>query len=378
MLYQPPTGGAANDPYVGANPGLGIQGSRVPPKAIEQPQRELIALLSKSGVTPSDTAMTQVAEAVRAQAMNYRAAAGTANALTVTLDPPITAYSAGLVLRLLTGAAANSGEMTLNVDGVGAVALQNRDGTAIAAGQVAADTLVEAICIAGPVWRVLNLVPAYEAARIAFPTVDTYATPGTYTFTPGPNVKRVKVRLWGAGGSGGNSISAGSGGGGGCGGGYSEEVVAVSPGVGVTVTVGAGGPAPAGGIIAGGAGGGSTSFGAFLSATGGSGGNAPTAPLVPGTPNFGGEGFGVGGALNLRGTIGGSGSNGGNADGYYTGYGGLGGNAPFGGAGGCMTTGTSAEGGFPGGGGSGGGSAAGSNAAGGKGADGCVIIEYVE
>lgn len=46
MKYQPPTGGAANDPYVGRNLGAGVQGSRVPPKAIEQPLRELDHLVA--------------------------------------------------------------------------------------------------------------------------------------------------------------------------------------------------------------------------------------------------------------------------------------------------------------------------------------------
>jgi hypothetical protein len=64
MKYQPPTGGAANDPYVGRNLGAGIQGSRVPPKAIEHPQRELVAIIAAAGITPLDTDVDQVLEAL--------------------------------------------------------------------------------------------------------------------------------------------------------------------------------------------------------------------------------------------------------------------------------------------------------------------------
>lgn len=64
MLYQPPTGGAANDSYVGANPGLGIQGSRLPPKAAEQPQREIVQAIADSGQTPSDSDLTQLSKAI--------------------------------------------------------------------------------------------------------------------------------------------------------------------------------------------------------------------------------------------------------------------------------------------------------------------------
>lgn len=354
----------------------GVPGTVVTATHLNAVQEELLAVIEKAGLAPSAANLLQLVMAVRGQQMNYRVAGGTANALTVTLDPPITAYSAGLVLRLLTGATSNSGPMTVNVDAVGAVALVNRDGTPIAAGQIAADSLIEMVCAPGPTWRVMNIVPSYEAARIAFPTVVTYATPGTFNWTVPASVTKVRVRVWGGGGSGGNGYSAGGGGAGGGGAGYTEKVVTVVPGAVIPVTVGAGGAAPASGIVAGGLTGGASSFGPHCSATGGGGGNAAIG-LIPGSPSFSLPGTGAGGDLNIQGTSGGSGANGANTDGYYTGYGGLGGTAPFGGSGGCMTTGSSQNGGFPGGGGSGGGSATGSNASGGAGGSGCVIIEFV-
>lgn len=377
IAYPGPDNGFGAATHRNFNQSTGERGSWPDGVGYQNIVDELCALAEAGGEVLDGNLAIQILRAVRSQAMNYRVAGGTANALTVTLDPPITAYVAGRnPLRVLTGAAPNSGAMTINVDGLGAVALVNRDGTPISSGQIAADSLLELVCAAGPTWRVLNIVPPYEAARIAFPTVITYATPGTFNWTVPATVTKVRARVWAGGGSGGNGFSAGGGGAGGGGAGYTEKVVTVFPGAVIPITVGAGGAAPASGIVAGGLPGGTSSFGPHCSATGGGGGNAAIG-LIPGSPGFSLPGTGSGGDLNIQGTSGGSGANGANTDGYYTGYGGLGGTAPFGGAGGCMTTGSSQNGGFPGGGGSGGGSATGSNASGGAGGSGCVIIEFV-
>lgn len=65
MLYNPPIGGAANDSYVDANPGLGIDGSPVPAAAIEYPQRELVAVIQAAGLTPSNATLNQLLLALR-------------------------------------------------------------------------------------------------------------------------------------------------------------------------------------------------------------------------------------------------------------------------------------------------------------------------
>lgn len=56
-------------------------------------------------------------------------AGGTADARTVSITPALTAYFAGLTVRFINGAAANTGAATLNVDGLGAVAIRKGDGT---------------------------------------------------------------------------------------------------------------------------------------------------------------------------------------------------------------------------------------------------------
>ena len=59
-------------------------------------------------------------------------------------------------------------------------------------------------------------------------TVETFATPGTYTWVCPANVTQVRVQCWGAGGGGGNSNGyyGGQGGGGGA---YSESIINISP-----------------------------------------------------------------------------------------------------------------------------------------------------
>lgn len=69
MLYNPPIGGASNDPYIDANPSLGIEGSAVPAAAIEFAQREIVNVITAVGLTPSNGDLTQLRQAI-AQMIN--------------------------------------------------------------------------------------------------------------------------------------------------------------------------------------------------------------------------------------------------------------------------------------------------------------------
>ena len=107
MDYNPPFGSTDPDaPYGDRNtPGF-IRGSVPPAAAIEDPQREIVAAIAKSGLTPSNDDLAQLAKAIRSQALNYRAAAHpTVNGLTVTLDPVPASYAelVGSPLRVKIG-----------------------------------------------------------------------------------------------------------------------------------------------------------------------------------------------------------------------------------------------------------------------------------
>lgn len=294
MLYQPPTGGAANDPYVGANPGLGIQGSRVPPKAVEHHQRELIALITAAGLTPAEADLQQVTRAIRRGSLNYAVAAGTANAITVSFAPTMVAGEllAGFPLRVLI-TASNTGAVTFNAD-----PLTRTNGAALRRGDLVVGQVADIVKTATG-WQLTSA----GAADTPVGGTTLITTIGTTNFVVPANVFRLReiivIAGGGGGGSGQNAVSFnGCGGGGGAAGAAIKYDVAVTPGQTISVTVGAGGIAGAGGVSNGGAGG-SSSFGSICSATGGSGGLTASGSAVNG-------GIGSSGDVNIRGGDGGT------------------------------------------------------------------------
>jgi hypothetical protein len=124
--------------------------------------------------------------------------------------------------------------------------------------------------------------------------VYTFTSNGTYTKS-GPDVSRIHVIVMGGGG-GGRAYSE-------CGGagGYAEKLINASSISTVTVTIG--GPGSGGPYFGFSPGGGTTSFGTFVSASGGTGANAHI------QHNGGLGGIGSGGELNVRGGGGGGHNN---------------------------------------------------------------------
>ncbi len=133
-------------------------------------------------------------------------AGGTANALTVSLNPPITAYAAGQKFRFISGASANTGAVTLNVNSLGAVALNKGDGTiALGVGDIPASAIIEAL-YDGTRFRLASVgagLPSgliYSAAFSAVSNIDI-ALPSIYKFfefrgffTPGTNQAALILR----------------------------------------------------------------------------------------------------------------------------------------------------------------------------------------
>lgn len=233
---------------------------------------------------------------------------------------------------------------------------------------------------ANPHPQYVKLVTLAEMGLFRAVRRQVFSTPGSYTYTPDPNMMFADVQIAGGGGGGGgayngaNSAAAGSGGGAGataC-----KLLSAAVIGASRSVTIGAGG---AGGTVSGGNGanGGTTSFGTLLSAPGGIGGvwTAGSWFTLPG---------GEGGAAASGGDVNEAGGGGGVCGGIYSsgiasfGWGGQGGSNRFGGGG--LAGGNGNPGGNGGGWGAGGGGAGGGqyvSAAGGNGNGGVVIVtEY--
>jgi microcystin-dependent protein len=70
MDYAQPIGTAPGTSYVDADPGSGIEGSRVPAAAIEPVMREIVAAIVAAGLTPNGAVFTQLASAI-AGATNF-------------------------------------------------------------------------------------------------------------------------------------------------------------------------------------------------------------------------------------------------------------------------------------------------------------------
>lgn len=65
MKYYPPIGSSdPNAPYVDDNPAAGQEGSAVPAKAIEHPQREIVTVLTSVGLEPNENSVSQLNEAI--------------------------------------------------------------------------------------------------------------------------------------------------------------------------------------------------------------------------------------------------------------------------------------------------------------------------
>jgi hypothetical protein len=205
-------------------------------------------------------------------------------------------------------------------------------------------------------WKLPALRPGFATG------VQTYSNSGSFTVQAG--VTQMEVELWG-GGSGSYASIASTPSGGGSGGGYARRrITGLTPGQIVAVTVGAGG---AGGTTGGAnpSGGGTSSFGAFVSATGGNLNPLASAssPQNGATPS----GVGVGGDVNIAGSAGQAG---------VVNQGGLGGGAPMGG---CQNSGTwGIIGASPGGGASGAGTGGNSSTPynGAPGAAGLVVVRW--
>lgn len=210
--------------------------------------------------------------------------------------------------------------------------------------------------------RNIAVVPALTSAQV-------FTSSGTFTVPA--NVTRIKVTVVGGGGGGSSNGNVQGRNGGGAGGTAIKWISGLTPGQQISVTVGLGGA----GVNASTAGaGGTSSFGAYCSATGGNGGTAadPSSGYGYAVPG----GVGSGGDINLYGGRGGGTSPMSQDVGGYGGATIFGGAGSGGGGGGGAYSGASfnSDGSAPG---AGGGGTARLNASqGGNGANGIVIVEY--
>jgi phage-related tail fiber protein len=188
MKYWQPFGiSDPNAPYINGDPTIGRAGSIPPAGAFEQPQRELVNLISYSNINPSDAAVDQVMHAVRSQYINYAVAdpSTNENTLTVNFNPAIGSTAVnGMPLRV-KAAKTNTGPCQLVVDGV-ASPLRRADTAELEANDLRASTIFE--CIWNDTfWAMTN----YHGLGGLGSTVNNYVTKIPYTVDTSTTVNAI-------------------------------------------------------------------------------------------------------------------------------------------------------------------------------------------
>lgn len=172
MKFVPPYGREAEGDsaqYVNGDPSIGRQGSIPPANAFEHPMREIVAVISKSVMTPTDTDLIQMTKAVRSQRLNYCEDTGSANMLSAAFDPPLSDYTLGFIIRVHVRNT-NNGPCTIDA-GAGRVPVIRPNGAALAANDLNAGQVAELV-FDGANFQLVN----FGGGGIGGSTTINYAT----------------------------------------------------------------------------------------------------------------------------------------------------------------------------------------------------------
>ena len=96
MQYNQPFGKDPDTSFIDGIPALGVEGSVIPAMAIEITQREIVNLILKSQLAPTNSDPTQLSRSVQVDLVNWAVDTGTLNHIVVTLDPAPATLVAGL------------------------------------------------------------------------------------------------------------------------------------------------------------------------------------------------------------------------------------------------------------------------------------------
>jgi hypothetical protein len=196
MKYVPPYGRESEGDsaqYINGDPSIGRQGSIPPANAFEHPMREIVHTIEKNWIYPSEYDLYQLVKATRSQRVNYAEDTGSANNISVAFDPPLGAYTVGLVLRVRMKVT-NTGATRINA-GTGIAAVRKMSGADVAAGDLPAGAIATLV-YDGTNFQLTNfggagggtgtpLPPEVFEVKIPY-CVDTSTTPGIITanFSP--------------------------------------------------------------------------------------------------------------------------------------------------------------------------------------------------
>ena len=142
-LYVPPTGSTdPKAPYLGKNVAAGQQGSKVPPGAVEYPQREIENFIVASQQTPTNSDLFQLTRGARSGLLNYFRDTGAQNALKITPSPTYLVLNEGNHFRIKT-LFAPSGDSAIQVNALAAVPIRKSGGNALTGGEWAPGDIID-------------------------------------------------------------------------------------------------------------------------------------------------------------------------------------------------------------------------------------------
>ncbi len=196
---------------------------------------------------------------------NFATTGGTANAITLSLSPAITAYTPGTIISFIASGD-NTTNVTVNINGVGVTPLVGTDGSALVAGEIKSGMVCLIECKTAAVFQLLNkwiLTP-----RGKYLGSQVFTSNGTYT--PNASASQAIVEVCAGGGAGGGATatsSSASAGYGGQSGGYCRFLWSSLSSQ--SVTIGGAGSGISGNP---GGSGGNTVFGSVATCNGGTGG----------------------------------------------------------------------------------------------------------
>jgi hypothetical protein len=139
MKYVPPLN--STDPnigYVNGNPATATMGSIPPAAAFENPQREIVNMISDSQQVPTDQDLHQMTRAIRDGKLLWCVDSGPVNQLQIpALMPILLSYTPGLTLHVLV-AHTVTGPSTISVGSLNPTAIKRRDGSELQANDMMA------------------------------------------------------------------------------------------------------------------------------------------------------------------------------------------------------------------------------------------------
>jgi hypothetical protein len=147
MKYVPPF--SSNNPdagYVNGNPATASEGSIPPAAAFEDPQREIVNMISDSQQVPTDQDLHQMTRAIRDGKLLWCVDSGPLNTLQIpALMPILLSYTPGLTLHVLV-AHTVTGPTTISIGSLNPTAIKRRDGSELQANDMMAGQVATLVC----------------------------------------------------------------------------------------------------------------------------------------------------------------------------------------------------------------------------------------